>query len=112
MLTTNTAQLLSARRAQDNVDVIFIDGSAHSWITSWPVSGTMQHYIEKFKCRIGQKLIKADVFLVFDTYQEYSITGATRTYRGTGMISHLTTSTILSAQKVVLTVTENKKTAD
>ena len=35
--------------------------------------------------------------------------GATRTLRGNGMIHHLTTATILSAQKVVLTATENKK---
>ena len=40
--------------------------------------------------------------------QEYSIKGATRTSRGTGMIHH-PTATILSAQKVVLTVMENKK---
>ena len=54
VLKINTAQLLSARRAQENVDVIVIDGSAHLWIPSWPVSGTMQHYIEKFKYHIGQ----------------------------------------------------------
>ena len=42
-------------------------------------------------------------------YQEYSIKRVTRTTRGTGMIHHLTTATILSAQKVALTVTENKK---
>ena len=112
VLKTNTAQLLSATRAQENVDVIVIDGSAYLWIPSWPASGTIQHYIEKFKYHIGQKLTKADIFLVFDRYQEYSIKGATRTSRGTGMIHHLTTGTILSAQKVVLTVTENKKTAD
>ena len=109
MLKSNTAQLLSARRGLENVDIIVIDGSAYFWIPSWPASGKIQHYIEKFKYHIGQKLTKADVFLVFDRYQEYSITGATRTSRGTGMIHHLTTATILSAQKVVLTVSENKK---
>ena len=108
VLKTNTAQLLSARRAQKNVDVIVIDGSAYLWIPSWPASGTIQHYIEKLKYHIGQKLTKADVFLVFDRYQEYSIKGATRTSRGNGMIHHLTTATILSAQKVVLTMTEKK----
>ena len=108
MLTTNTAQLLSARRAQENVDIIVIDGSAYFCIPSWPASGTTQHYIEKLKYHIGQKLTKANVFLVFDRYQEYGITGATRTSRGTGMIHHLTTATILSAQKVVLTVSEKK----
>ena len=54
MLKTNTTQLLSARRAQENVDVIIIDGSAYLWIPSWPASGTIQHYIEKFKYHIGQ----------------------------------------------------------
>ena len=54
MLKANTAQLLSARRAQENVDVIVIDGSAYLWIPSWPASSTMQHYIEKFKYPIGQ----------------------------------------------------------
>ena len=54
MLKTNAAQLLSARRAQENVHVIVIDGSAYLWIPSWPVSGTIQHYIEKFKYHIGQ----------------------------------------------------------
>ena len=54
VLKTNTAQLLSARRAQENVDVIVIDGSAYLWIPSWPASDTIQHYIEKFKYHIGQ----------------------------------------------------------
>ena len=54
VLKTNTAQLLSARRAQENVDVTVIDGSAYLWIPSWPASGTIQHYIEKFKYHIGQ----------------------------------------------------------
>ena len=51
VLKTNTAQLLSARRAQENV---IIDESAYLWIPSWPASGTIQHYIEKFKYHIGQ----------------------------------------------------------
>ena len=70
--------MLSAPRAQENVDVIVIGGSAYLWIPSWPASGTTQHYIAKFKYHIGQKLTKADVFLVFDRYREYSIKGATR----------------------------------
>ena len=53
VLKTNAAQLLSARRAPENVDVIVIDGSAYLWIPSWPASGTIQHYIEKFKYHIG-----------------------------------------------------------
>ena len=75
MLKTNTAQLLSARRAQENVDVIVIDGSANLWIPPWLESGSIQHHIEKFKYRIGLKLTKADVFVVFGRYQEYSIKG-------------------------------------
>ena len=55
---------------------------------------------------------RPDVILAFDRYQEYNIKGATRTLIGTGMIHHLTTATILSTQKVVLTKMENKKTAD
>ena len=43
VLKTNTAQLLSAKRAQENVDVLVIDGSAYSWIPSWPASGIIQH---------------------------------------------------------------------
>ena len=54
VLKTNTAQLLSARRAQENVDAIVIDGSAYMWIPSWPASGTIQHYTEKSKHHIGQ----------------------------------------------------------
>ena len=54
VLKTNTAQLLSARRAQENVDAIVIDEKAYLWIPSWPASGTIQHYIEKFKYHIGQ----------------------------------------------------------
>ena len=54
VLKTNTAQLLSARRAQETVDVMVIDGSAYLWISSWPASGTIQHYIEKFKYCIRQ----------------------------------------------------------
>ena len=41
VLKTNTAQLLSLRRAQEKVDVIVIDGSAYLWIPSWPASGTI-----------------------------------------------------------------------
>ena len=108
MLKTNTTQLLSARRAQENVDAIVIDGSAYLWIPSWPVSGTMQHYVEKFKYHMGQ-LYSLNLT---DTKSSYSIKKATRTSRGTGMIHHLTTATILSAQKVVLTVTENRKQPD
>ena len=54
VLKTNTAQLLSAKRAQENVDVIVIDGSAYLWISLWPASGTIQHYIEKFKYHLDQ----------------------------------------------------------
>ena len=54
VLKPNTAQLLSARRAQENVDVIVNDGSAYLWIPSWPASGTIQQYTEKFKYHIGQ----------------------------------------------------------
>ena len=54
VLKTNTAQLLSARRAQENADVIVTDGSAYLWIPSWPESGTIQQYIENFKYHIGQ----------------------------------------------------------
>ena len=53
-LKTNTTQLLSARRAQDDVDVIVIDESAYLWIPSWPASGTIQDYIEKFRYHISQ----------------------------------------------------------
>ena len=54
MLKTNTAQLLSARGAQENVDVSVIDGSAYLWIPSWTASDIMQHYTEKLKYHIGQ----------------------------------------------------------
>ena len=54
MLKTNTAQLLSVSRAQENVAVTVTDGSVYLWIPSWPASGTVQHYIEKFKYYIGQ----------------------------------------------------------
>ena len=97
VLKTNTAQLLSARRAQENVDVIVIDGSAYLWISSWPASGTIQHYIEKFKYHIGQM------------YSLHLTDTKSTALGGTGMMHHLTTATILSSQKVVLTVTENKK---
>ena len=52
VLKTNTPQLLSARGAQENVDVIVIDGSGYLWIPSWLASGTTQHYIEKLKYHI------------------------------------------------------------
>ena len=53
MLKTNTAQLVGQEN-QENVDVLVIDGSAYLWIPSSPASGTIQHYIEKFKYHIGQ----------------------------------------------------------
>ena len=54
VLKTNTAQLLLARRAQENVDVTVIDGSAYLWIPSWPASGHDRKFIEKFKYHTGQ----------------------------------------------------------
>ena len=110
VLKSNTQKLLSTRRAQENIDVLVIDGSAYLYALPWPAPpATVQHYIEKLKYNIGQKLGKCDVYLIFDRYLEYSIKGATRTSRGTGMVHQLTLTTTLPAQKVVLTVTENKK---
>ena len=107
VLKTNTAQLLSARRAQENVDVIFIDGNAYLWILSWPASGTIQHYTEKFKYHIDQMYS-----LHLTDTKSTALREPLEHQEALVWIHYLTTAIILSSQKVVLTTMENKNTAD
>ncbi len=109
VLKNKTQEMVSDRSAQGRIDATIIDGSAYLYIPGWPASGTVQEYVNKFKDHMRQKLIKTDVFLVFDRYFEYSPKGVTRISRGTGLTHQLSPSTELPARNVVLNVTDNKK---
>ncbi|MEL7308361.1 MAG: hypothetical protein AAGK05_11175 [Pseudomonadota bacterium] len=87
-----------------------IDGTAVLWVVHWPTNGTVGNYVMNFKQYLIQKVKKEDVYLVFDRYYDYSTKSVTRSSRSASRIHHqLSMTTELPPQKVILTVTENKK---
>jgi hypothetical protein len=101
---------LSSRRA-GTTDVLVIDGSALLWVIHWPADGIVQDYVSNVKQRIQKLLQDYDVYLVFDRYRDFSTKSGTRGAReaGASRVHRLKLKTTLPAQKVALTVTENKK---
>ena len=91
---------------------VIIDCSAILWVVHWPTQGTVQYIIGNHSCilRIMGKMKDADVYLIFDKYEYFSIKGVTRTARGKEASGHhqLSLSMHLPPQKVVLAVTYNK----
>ena len=57
---------------------IIIDGCAMLWVVHWPSNGTVKSYIDNIVEYIKRKLKKANVYLVFDRYLDFSIKSATR----------------------------------
>jgi hypothetical protein len=93
-------------------EVIIIDGCAMFWVLHWPTSGTVEDYINIFVEYVLKKLHDSDTYVVFDRYYDYSIKSSTRNYRAGKQASRkhqLNLKTPLPPQKVVLTVTDNKK---
>ena len=57
---------ISSRNAEKDVEVSFLDGCAILWVVPWPTSGTVQDYLDRFRCYILGRLKKTDIYLVFD----------------------------------------------
>ena len=97
-------------RTTGPVDTVIIDGSALLWVIPFPAEGVVKDYLTNFKLHIGKLLEKSNVYLVFDRYYDYSTKGSTRCARATGAsrVYQLHANSRLPAQKVLLTVTENK----
>ena len=90
---------------------IIIDGCAMLWLIQWPSKGTVMDYVENLLAYLRNKLKICNTYLVFDRYYNNSIKQVTRTARAGKDASRrhqLNLTTPLPAQKIVLTVTENK----
>ena len=107
----NSLQVEVSIRNAGDADVTVIDGSALLWTIHWPADGTVADYVANFKKRVASYLVKSDVYLIFDRYNEYSTKSVTRDGRESGVSRrhHLALTTRLPAQKVVLSNVENKK---
>lgn len=110
-LKTLLMEDLSSRTLTMNGTVLIIDGSAMLWVIPWPDHGSVRDYITRFKTALIQKLKIGDVHLIFDRYHLFSTKDVTRHKRvaGVSRVHHLSMSSPLPSQKVILTVTENKK---
>jgi len=90
---------------------IIVDGCAMLWVIQWPSKGTVEDYVQNLLSYLRDKLKICDTYLVFDRYYDNSIKKVTRTARAGKDASRrhqLNLTTPLPAQKIVLTVTENK----
>ena len=56
---------VSSRDAENDVDASFLDGCAVLWVVPWSTSGTVQDYLDRFRCYMHGRLKKTD-YLVFD----------------------------------------------
>ena len=116
-IATNKSQLKkilqveASCRKTDKTKVMVIDGSALLWVIHWPEAGTVADYVSNVKECIKRLLKDYEVFLIFDRYRDYSTKSVTRGGReaGASRVFHLKLKTALPAQKIGLTVTENKK---
>ena len=97
-------------RSAPKADSLIIDGSAILWVVHWPAHGTVKDYIDNVVSYVTSKMKAADVYLIFDRYEDYSTKGVTRTARGkeASRRHQLSLSMQLPSQKVVLTVSYNK----
>ena len=69
---------VSSRHAERDVEAIFLDGCSVLWLIPWPMSGTVQDYLDRFCDHIQKFLKKTDVYLVFDQYKADSTKASTR----------------------------------
>ncbi len=102
---------VSARHA-NRQDLFIIDGCALLWSVHWPANGTVEDFIKNVIVSVNCYLEQCSVYLIFDRYPTVSIKNGTRSNRAGKEASRkhlLTLQTPLPAQKVILTVTYNKK---
>ena len=93
------------RHAERDVETIFLDGCAVLWVIPWPMSGTLQDYLDRFRDHIQKFLKKTDVYLVFDRYKADSTKARTRhgQDQGASRMYTLRSTTRLPPQKVIST---------
>ena len=110
-LKTRLQVELSTRKASQEIQCWVLDGSAVLWVILWPLNGKVRDNVANFRKYIEQKLEVSDIYLVFDRYREYSTKSTTRSGRVTeaSRVHKLNLETPLPPQKVVLTVSTNKK---
>lgn len=110
-LKKRLAKESSTRRTASNVTTCVLDGSAVLWVIHWPAKGMIKDFVQNFKSFLARKLLDSNVYLVFDRYREWSTKGSTREAREceASRVYQLSENTPLPSQKVVLTVSENKK---
>ena len=77
----------------------------------WPTGGTAHDFLNNFRRHIQSHLDSSDVYLLYDRYKEGSIKESTRNYRdqGASRVYSLRPTAKLPSQKVILTVSSNKK---
>ncbi len=107
----NLLQVTIPTRTAEHTSVTVIDGSAFLWVVHCPKSGTVKDYINNFEEKLKHKLLSGDVYLVFDRYYEYSTKSVARYARSAeaSRVHQLEEGTTMPSQKVVLTVSENKR---
>lgn len=49
-------------------DARYLDGCAVLWVVSWPVSGTVQDFLDNFRRYLDDLVTTSDVYLIFDRY--------------------------------------------
>ena len=110
-LKKRLARETSSRIVETNQAAVFLDGSAILWVMHWPAKGTVVDFVNNFKRYISNKLHESDVYLVFDRYRDYSTKSVTREGRvsDASRFYQLSENSFLPSQKVVLTVSANKK---
>jgi hypothetical protein len=89
-----------------------IDGCTILWTIHWSTNGTVQDFVNGFTGYVFRKLCDSEVYCIFDRYYDDSIKSGTRYSRAGTQASRqhtLTLATQLPPQKVILTLTENKK---
>ena len=60
---------------------VIINGSAILWVVHWPTQGTVQYLVGNVVSYVMGKMKDADVYLIFDRYEDDIIKGVTRTAR-------------------------------
>lgn len=116
VLKNQTKIDVSARQVSLDSPCIVTDGCALLWIPHWPPSSptqqpTVMDYVNKFQDMIKERLSSGDVYLVFDRYEDFSTKYSTRISRGSDgcRVFQLSPTAPLPSQKLMLTVTQNKK---
>ena len=102
---------ISTRKALESIECEVLDGSAILWVINWPSNGMVREYVTNVKKYLSKRLQKIDLYLVFDRYNDFSTKCAARSEREAeaSRVHQLSLDTPLPSQKVVLTVSKNKK---